>query len=92
MSPREPLSLRNAVVSLMLAALWASVAYVVFVGGVCVWAGVRNVHQEGFWVPVLIGGLTALIALRLACPLAGTLRSVMRPRGEEGAVGRLARD
>lgn len=83
----ERFSLKRGVLSLMLCALWAVTGYVVFVGAVCLWVGVCHVHWEGFWMPLLIGGLTIGVALPVACSVAGILRSALGRREEASEPG-----
>lgn len=87
MIDREPLPLRSSLLFVVLGAVWAVTACVVFLGAVSVWVGVCNMHRQGFWVPLVAGGLTIGIALRLAFPLAGALRTALGGRREEEELG-----
>ena len=87
MIDREPFPLRGMILFLLLGALWAGAAYVVFVGAASIWVGVCNLHRQGFWVPLAVGGLTIGMALRLAFPLASALRNALGAEGEDEGLG-----
>ena len=82
MTEREPFPFKRGAVTLLLGVIWMATAYVVFVGAVCLWVGMCNTSREGFWMPLLVGGLTVATALRLAFPLASGLRSALREKEE----------
>ena len=86
MIDREPFPFRSPLLFLVLGAVWAGAACVVFLGAVSVWVGICNMHRQGFWVPLVVGGLTIGTALRLAVPLAGALRTALSGRREDEAL------
>ena len=87
MIDREPFPLRSPLLFLVLGAVWAGAAGVVFLGAVSVWVGICSMHRPGFWMPLVVGGLTVGIALRLALPLTGSLRAALRGRSEDEDLG-----
>ncbi|MFO7783644.1 MAG: hypothetical protein ACQET7_06100 [Thermodesulfobacteriota bacterium] len=87
MTARDPITFKGAVLNLLLLVVWATVGYVVFLGGACVWVGICSVHRQGFWVPILVGCLTIAIVLRAAFPLAGGLRAALQRKTVESGNG-----
>ncbi len=59
-------------------------AYVIFVALVSVWFGLQNMHQDGFWVPVLAGAVSivavAWVSISILRYLLGHLREKERIR------------
>ena len=78
MIDREPLPVRGLLLTLLLVGFWGGVAYVLFVGAICVWVGVGHAHHSGYGVPILAGALTIGGALRLALPVDRALRGAIR--------------
>ncbi len=87
MNHRDPSPLRGPLLVLLLICLWVFAAYGFFVGGVCIWVGCGHVHQPGYWVPILAGGLTIGSVLGLTLPAEKAIRNAIRRNGGEGAIG-----
>ncbi len=84
---RNPITFKDVILNLLLAAIWVAVGYVVFVGGVCVWVGISNTHRQAFWVPILAGCLTIGIVVWSAFPVAGGLRAAFQGKTVESDNG-----
>lgn len=87
MIDQAPFSLRNPLLVLALGAVWTGAVFVAFLGAVSAWVGICNMHRQGFWVPLVVGGLTIGIALRLVFPLAGALRTALSGRRKDEDLG-----
>ncbi|MCF8060946.1 MAG: hypothetical protein K9M82_00380 [Deltaproteobacteria bacterium] len=83
MIDREPFPFRGLLVFLVLGTVWTGAAYAVFVGAVSIWVGVCNLNRQGFWMPLVIGGLTIGISLRLAFPLTAALGAALGGKKED---------
>jgi uncharacterized membrane protein HdeD (DUF308 family) len=62
MISREPLPLKNlGLWSLFLLSALLT-AYIIFATIVSIWVGLSNVQQDGFWMPILAGILSMILA------------------------------
>ena len=62
---REPFPLKTVVLWALLVLCGLSTAYVVLIAIVCISAGLTRFPQDGFWVPILTGAITAVLILWL---------------------------
>jgi membrane protein implicated in regulation of membrane protease activity len=83
LNTQDHITPKSVGLNLLLAAIWTAAGYVVFVGGVCMWVGVSNIHRQGFWVPILAGCLTIGIVLWWTFTAAAWLRSALRQKAVE---------
>jgi hypothetical protein len=65
MISRDPVSIKRISLWCLIIASGLMTAYLAFVSIVSVWVGVDNMHQTGFWVPVLIGISFLLIVMNI---------------------------
>jgi len=73
MIDREPNPLRKAVSGFAFACLGIVSSYLVLVGALSVWAGLRRPTQDGFWIPMLAGVLVVLLVLWFVWRIAGAV-------------------
>lgn len=55
-------------------------AYVIFVALVSVWFGLRNVNEDGFWVPVLAGAASIAVVAWVSSSILRYLLSRLREK------------
>jgi hypothetical protein len=55
-------------------------AYVIFVALVSVWFGLRNVNEDGFWVPVLAGAASIIVVAWVSISILRYLLSRLREK------------
>jgi membrane protein implicated in regulation of membrane protease activity len=65
MIQREPFPAKTVCLWALLVLCGLSTAYIVFIAVVCISVGLTRFPQDGFWVPVLTGGITAILILWL---------------------------
>lgn len=73
-------TVKSAARNLLIAAVWTMVGCVVFVGAASIRMGILNFHRQGFWVPILTGGLTIVVILSVALPVTNRLRHAFRSK------------
>jgi hypothetical protein len=71
-------AVKKALLSVLLSAVVLLGGYGVLVGAVCIWVGARSTHQDGFWVPLLAGGLTVAVVFLVFIPAVRALRRALR--------------
>lgn len=74
----DPTPVKRLALGFLLVGVVLIGGYVVMVGVVCLWVGMHSTHRDGFWVPLLAGGLTVAVVLRLVIPAARGLRRALR--------------
>lgn len=67
---KEPVSIKKICLWCLIAMFGVVAACLVFISAVSVWAGFVHMRQTGFWVPILGGVLSLVLALFLfACAI-----------------------
>jgi len=67
---KEPVSIKKIFLWCLIVMFGVVAACLVFISAVSVWAGVVHMRQTGFWVPILGGVLSLVLALFLfACAI-----------------------
>ena len=62
---REPVPIKKICLWCLIVTLGMLVVCMVFISIVSIWAGFFYMHQPGFWVPILGGGLLLFLVLFL---------------------------
>jgi uncharacterized membrane protein HdeD (DUF308 family) len=65
MTDRESFSPKKLSVLLAILGCGLITAYVIFIGVISIRVGVRHLEKDGFWMPILAGGLCILFILFL---------------------------
>ena len=65
MSPYEPFAFKNLLVKIVVLCAALLLADALLVAATSLWIGYVHQDRQGFWVPLLAGGLLAVLALWL---------------------------
>jgi len=78
MMENDASAVKKAFLAVLLSAVVLLGGYGILVGAVCIWVGARSTHQDGFWVPLVAGGLTVAVVLLVFLSAARALRRALR--------------
>jgi hypothetical protein len=77
MNPREPFAFKNLLVKIVIFCAALLLADALLVAATSLWIGYVHQNRQGFWVPLLAGGLLAVLAVWLFMRFVKALRKAV---------------
>jgi len=80
MIDHQSIHLKNFLRWILLIAYTLAASYLGFISLVSVWSGFKNLHQYGFWVPIIAGIISFILILFLFIRITNPLLSQMKQK------------
>ena len=77
---REPVPLKNLALYALLLFGGLIAGYILFIGLISIWVGLSRSHQDGFWMPILVGALFILAVTSFFVRMVKFLRNHLKEK------------
>jgi hypothetical protein len=80
MMSRKPFPVKNAFINFMAIVFVAGISFIILLAGISIRIGIRNMNQDGFFIPVLAGIFSIAVCLLLFIWVLKLVLSTMRKK------------